>query len=130
MGSLFPIDSQSTRPAAFIQQALKDRYAKFLLPMNFGLTVILWLISGFIIVNKPQLPLGFSPQGLPLEMVGSQQLLLIPILSLFVLVLNLILGLFFFRREEYYQISYLLWFGGVVTPILLIISMIILSVNA
>jgi len=130
MGSLFPIESQSTRPAAFIQMVLKDKYAKYLLPMNFGLTLLLWLISGFIIVNNPQLPLGFSPQGFPLELVPSQQLLLLPILGLFVMVLNLILGLFFFRKEETFQISYLLWIGGVFTPFLLLISMIVLSINA
>jgi hypothetical protein len=128
MGSLFPIASQSTRPAAFVQQVLKDKYAKYLVPLNIGLTLLLWLVSGFIIANHQQLPLGFSPQGQPLELVTSQQLLLIPILGLFILVINIILGLFFFRRIEYFQISYLLWSGGVITPILLIVSMIILSI--
>lgn len=128
MGSLFPIESLSTRPAAFVQQVLKDKFAKYLVPLNIGLTLLLWLVSGFIIANHQQLPLGFSPQGQPLDMVPSQQLLLIPILGLFVLVMNSILGLFFFRRIEYFQISYLLWSGGVITPILLIVSMIILSI--
>jgi hypothetical protein len=95
--------------------------------LNVGLTVLLWLVSGFIIANNQQLPLGFSPQGLPLELVGSQQLLLIPILGLFVLVMNVILGLFFFRQPDYYLIAYLLWSGGVITPFLLVVSMIILS---
>lgn len=130
MGSLFPIESQSTRPAAFIQMVLKDKYAKYLLPLNVGLTLLLWLVSGFIIVNNPLLPLGFSPQGVPLDLVPSQQLLLIPILGLFVLVFNLILGLFFFRQEDAFPISYLLWVGGVITPFLLLISMIVLSFNA
>jgi hypothetical protein len=130
MGSLFPIESQSSRPAAFIQSALKDKYAKYLLPMNIGLTLLLWLVSGFVIVNNPQLPLGFSPQGLPLDRVASQQLLLIPVLGLFILIINIIAGLFFFRQEENYRISYMLWIGGVITPILLILSMVILSINA
>lgn len=130
MGSLFPIPSQSSKPAAFIQSALKDKYARYLLPLNIGLLLLLWLVSGFIIVNNPQLPLGFSPQGLPLELAPSQQLLLIPMLGLFVLIINIIAGLFFFRQEENYLLSYLLWIGGVITPILLIISMIILSVNS
>jgi len=128
MGSLFPLESLSTRPAAFVQQVLKDKFAKYLVPLNIGLTMLLWLVSGFIIANHQLLPLGFSPQGQPLEMVTSQQLLLIPILGLFVLVMNIILGLFFFRRIEYYKISYLLWSGGVITPILLLVSMIILSI--
>jgi len=130
MGSLFPIESQSNRPAAFVQQVLKDKYAKYLVPLNIGLTLLLWLVSGLIITNHQQLPLGFSPQGLPLDLVASQQLLLIPILGLFVMVVNLILGLFFFRRVEYFQISYLFWVGGVITPSLLLVSIIILSVYA
>lgn len=128
MGSLYPIKSLSTRPAAFVQQVLQDKFAKYLVPLNIGLTMLLWLVSGFIIANHTQLPLGFSPQGQSLELVSSQQLLLIPILGLFVLVMNMILGLFFFRRIEYFQISYLLWSGGVITPILLLVSMIILSI--
>jgi len=130
MGSLFPIESQSIRPAAFVQKVLKDKYGKYLLPLNVGLVLVLWLVSGFIIVNHQQLPLGFSPQGQPLELVASQQLLLIPILGLFDLVLNILLGLFFFRRSEYLQISYLLWIGGVLTITLLLISMIFLSMYA
>ena len=130
MGSLFPIPSQSSKPAAFIQSALKDKYAKYLLPLNVGLLLLLWLVSGFIIVNNPQLPLGFSSQGIPLELVPSQQLLLIPMLGLFVLIVNIIAGLFFLRQEDHYLLAYLFWIGGVITPILLIISMIILSTNA
>jgi hypothetical protein len=127
MGSLFPIQSQSVRPAAFVLKVLKDKYGKYLLPLNVGLVLLLWLVSGFIIANHQQLPLGFSPQGQPLELVASQQLLLIPILGLFDLVLNIILGLFFFRRVEYFRIAYLLWVGGALTTVLLLIAMIILS---
>lgn len=130
MGSLFPIESLSNRPTAFIQQVFKDKYAKYLVPLNIATTLLLWLVSGLIIANQSQLPLGFSPQGQPLEMVVSQQLLLIPILGLFVMVLNIILGLFFFRRIDYYQISYMLWVGGIITPLLLLASIIVLSFYA
>jgi hypothetical protein len=129
MGSLFPIESQSSRPAAFVQTVLKDRYGKYLLPLNIGLVLLLWLVSGFIIANHQQLPLGFSAQGTPLELVSSQRLLLIPILGLFNLVLNVLLGLFFFRRIEFFRIAYLLWMGGVITSFLLMISMIYLSLS-
>ena len=129
MGSLFPIESQSSRPAALVQTVMKDQYGKYLLPLNIGLVLLLWLVSGFIIANHQQLPLGFSSQGVPLELVSSQRLLLIPILGLFNLVLNLLLGLFFFRRIEFIEISYLLWIGGVITPTLLLISMIYLSLS-
>jgi len=128
MGSLFPIQSSSSKPAAFIMEVLSDKYAKFLLPLNVILTLLLWLVSGFIIANHQQLPLGFSSQGTSLDMVSSQRLLLIPIMGLLVMVMNIILGLFFIRRAEYYLISYLLWVGGVITPILLMVGMIILSI--
>lgn len=129
MGSLFPIESQSSRPAAIVQTVLKDQYGKYLLPLNIGLVLLLWLVSGFVIANHQQLPLGFSSQGNPLELVSAQRLLLIPILGLFNLVLNILLGLFFFRRIEFLKISYLLWIGGVITSTLLLMSMIYLSLS-
>lgn len=129
MGSIFPIQSQSSKPATFLQSVARDKIARILVPANIGLTLMLWLVSGLVISNHSLLPLGFVGTAVSSEMVRSQQLLLIPILGLLVLVINIIAGLYFFRHQQYKLISYILWSGGVITPTLLLISMILLSIS-
>ena len=98
-----------------------------MLPLNFIFSFVLWVLSGFIIANHQTLPIGFSPTGIPEAFVPSEQLLLLPVIGVFVLVLDLVLGLFFFRREGAQNIAYLMWLGGILTPLLLIVAVVLLS---
>ncbi len=130
MGSLSPIPSRSAKPAVFIRQVWQDRLAKLLLPMNFIFNFILWVVTGFIISNKQQIALGFSSSGLPLEKVPSELILLLPVLSVLVLITDLVMGLFFFRKEEARITAYLLWVGGIFTPALLLWAVVLLSLQS
>ncbi len=127
LGSLSPIASRSTRPAAFLRQVWQDRVAKILLPTNFLLTLLLAILTGFLIATHERLPLGFSPDGLPIEAVPSEQILLLPVMAALVLTTNVVMGLFFFRKEEARITSYLLWLGGIISPALLLLAVILLS---
>lgn len=127
MGSLSPITPRTARPAAFFQQVWKDPIARLMLPMNFIFSFILWVLSGFIIANHQQMPIGFSPTGIPEAFVPSEQILLLPVMGVFVLVMDLASGLFFFRKEGARNIAYLMWLGGILTPILLIVAVVLLS---
>lgn len=127
MGSLTPIPSRSAKPAFFIRQVWQDRLAKMLLPLNFLFTFLLWVVTGFIISSHQLIPLGFNPAGLPLEMVPSELILLLPVLSMLVLITDLVMGLFFFRKEEARITAYLLWVGGIITPALLLWAVVLLS---
>jgi hypothetical protein len=127
LGSLSPLKAHSARPAAFLRQVLQDRLAKILLPLNLILCILLWIFAGFVVTNSQTLPMGFSPQGLPLERVPSEQLLLLPVLGSLVLVMNVVMGLYFFRRLEERMVAYLFWLGGVITPVLLIVAILLLS---
>ncbi len=127
LGSLSPIASRSARPAAFLRQVWQNRVAKILLPANFLLTLLLAILTGFLIATHDRLPLGFSPDGLPIEAVPSEQILLLPVMAALVLTTNVVLGLFFFRKEEARITSYLLWLGGIISPALLILAVILLS---
>jgi len=127
MGSLSPIPSRSAKPAAFIRQVWRNRFAKTVIILSISLTVILWIMTGFVVANNTQLPLGFTPEGqLPIK-VPSEQILLLPVLATLVLITDLVIGFFFFRREEAKLTAYLLWLGGIITPCLLLISIILTS---
>ncbi|PKN83945.1 MAG: hypothetical protein CVU46_15535, partial [Chloroflexi bacterium HGW-Chloroflexi-8] len=87
----------------------------------------LWILTGIVVANNAQLPLGFTPEGqLPIK-VPCEQILLLPVLATLVLITDLVIGFFFFRREEAKLTAYLLWLGGIITPCLLLISIILTS---
>ncbi len=122
MGSLSPISARSAKPIAFLQTIWQNRLARILLILNLALVIVLWLVSGFVIANHQILPLGYNTQGLPLDFVPAEQLLLLPVINTFVWVGDSILGLIFSRRLDETIVAYFVWIGGVLTSILLILA--------
>ncbi len=130
MGSLSPLTFRSAKPIAFLQSVWQDRLARFLLLGSLLLAVLLWIITAFVIANHAQLPLGYTAQGLPMDLIRSEQMLLLPVINSFMLVMDISLGLYFFRRLDEYLVAYLLWIGGGLTSILLILAVILFSAAA
>ncbi len=127
MGSLTPIPSSSTLPAAFLQRVWADRLARIALVAGLALTVALFVLVTAIIPTSAALPLGFDKAGQPISGGPPERLLLLPVLATFSLVTDLAFGLFFYRYEDTQPISYLLWIAGIVTPLLLIAATLFLA---
>jgi hypothetical protein len=125
LGSLSPIPPRSAKPAAFIRQVWQNRFAKIALTFSIALTILLWVVTGFIIANHTQLPLGFTMDGQPSDLVPSEQILLIPVLGTLALITDLVTSFFFFRNEEARLVAYLLWVGAIITPCMLLFSVIL-----
>ena len=66
--------------------------------------------------------MGFDLNGKPRDLVPSVRLMLLPVLSSMIYLVDLLLGLFFFREEENRLLAYLLWAGGVLVPFLFLIG--------
>jgi len=122
MGSLSPLPAYSAEPAAFARRVWDDRVARGFLVAGLVLTVVLLLLVSLMIPGRSQVALGFNNQGLPLEPVPAQQLLLLPVLGIFAYVADLFIGLFFYRREAERPVAFLLWISSAVTPALLILA--------
>ena len=58
--------------------------------------------------------------------VPSQQLLLLPVLGIFTYMVDLIGGMFFYRRPQDKPVAFLLWISSAFTPLLLILGGILL----
>ncbi len=71
---------------------------------------------------RPQIRMGFDLNGQPRDVVPGVRLMLLPVLSAMVFLVDLLLGLFFFREEENRLLAYLLWAGGVLAPFLFLIG--------
>ena len=126
MGSLTPIPPHTAIPAAFIQQVLTNRAVRLLIPLNLILNLILMAVTSLMIPRRQMISLGFDSTGIPFEPVSASRLLLLPIISVSFMLIDIISGLFFFRRKETQPISYFVWIAGVVTAALLILAVIVL----
>lgn len=122
MGSLVPIRPYSSRPAVFMQGVWSSPAVRAVILVGLGLTLALFVIVGLRIPTLSHVSLGFDPRGQPLDPAPPERLLLLPVLSAFVFILDLILGLFFYRRLEERLAAFLIWISAIIFPALLILA--------
>lgn len=127
MGTLNPLKASSTRPAAYARRVWDDRPARAFLIAGLFLTLILFIQVSLIVPTRATIPLGFDALGNPQPPVPSQQLLLLPVLGIFTYMVDLIGGMFFYRRPQDKPVAFLLWISSAFTPLLLILAAFFLS---
>lgn len=138
LGSLTPLKARSVHPTFLLARVWEARPARYLLLGGLGLSLILFAWVSLISSSRPQIALGFAPIGGLREPVAGIRLFLLPVINAFFFLVDAILGLFFYRRNdeqpassalkgETYLVSgqvlaYLLWGSGVLTPVLFLIA--------
>ncbi len=122
LGSLMPLASRSVYPVFLLARVWEKPLARALLLAGLGLGVILLVWVGLVVPTRQTISLGFAPSGLPLDPGPSAALLLLPVLDAMAYLVDLLGGLYFFRKPEYQQVAYLLWAGGVVTPLTMLLA--------
>jgi len=126
MGSITPIEAYSSEPAEFIQNVFQDRYARVMLVLSLVFTLALVVSATLLIPTRSTVSLGINAAGVALDPVPSIQLLILPLLGSFSFVMNLAVGLYFYRHDSQRPISYVLWAAAVLTPLLLIIAILVI----
>jgi len=94
---------------------------------GFAMTLLLLVLTSFIIPASPMLSLGYHATGAPVEAGPSERLMLLPVLAIIFYTFDLILAAFFYRKPARRLIAYLVWSGGLVTSTLLTIAVILLA---
>jgi len=122
LGSLAPLPSHSTQPAAYLQQIWNDRAARYMMLAGLFLTMTLFVLDSLLIPTRSSISLGFDGNNQPLPPGPPEQLLLLPVLASFAFLIDLVIGMYFYRRLEQRPVSYLLLACSSLTPILLIIA--------
>jgi hypothetical protein len=128
MGSITPIEAFSSQPAEFIQNVFSFPLARVSLISSLLLTLLLALVTSLLIPLKQIVSMGITPQGAALDPVASNRLLILPVLASFSFVLDVVLGLYYFRKPEQRFVSYFLWIAAMVTPVLLLIALLIMVI--
>jgi hypothetical protein len=110
LGSLSPLEPASVLPAAYLAQIWSEKAPRSLLLVGFALNLLL-LVGVSLLISRAS--------GLTTGEEGSA-LLLLPILGAFTYVVDLAVGMFFYRHENQRPIAYLVWASSALTGILLI----------
>ena len=127
LGSLAPLASHSTQPEAYLLQIWNDRAARYMMLAGLFFTMALFVLDSLLIPTRSSIALGFDANNQPLPPGPPEQLLLLPVLAGFAFLIDLVAGIYFYRRLEQRPVSYLLLACTSLTPILLIIATIFLK---
>jgi hypothetical protein len=118
LGSLTPFPARSLYPSFLLARVWAVRPARYLLLAGLALALILFVAASLFIPSRPTVYLSFNPVGDLADLVPSVQLLLLPLINGFFYLADVLLGLFFFRRQGEQIIAYILWGSGVFTALL------------
>lgn len=117
LGSIAPILVKSSSGNFLVSALLKDKVARFLLLAGIFLSFGLLIATSFIIPFRENIPLGFNPIGQGSEGSPSERLLLLPVLSLLMLVLDISLGTYLYRKDGFRIASYLAFAASLIMPL-------------
>jgi hypothetical protein len=122
IGTLDPVHGASVRPAALVGSLWESRLPRSLAA---GMLVAAAVFTAWIIFAiDPQPGLAY-PLGDTGRVVNGSQLLLLPVLNGLFLLMDLLVGLFFFRREETRPLAYLLWGSSLMVSVLGLIAVLL-----
>jgi hypothetical protein len=117
-GSLAPVQSISDFPTFLLSRSWADRPGRILLIASalFALGLIVWV--SLSIPDHPLVSLRLKADGSPVDFVPGIRLLLLPVLNTFFFIVDLLMGLLFYRKEETKSLAYLMWSSSILTSLL------------
>jgi hypothetical protein len=122
MGSLTPTEAKSVYPSFIVTQAWDSPMARFLwisgILLNLGL--IAWV--GLLIPSLSQIPFGFDPFKVPVEIVSSTQLILLPLVSGLMFVTGFTAGLYFYRWDRQRPLAFIIWGSSTLCTVLFLFA--------
>lgn len=117
LGSIEPIEAKTSHANFLVGSLLKDNLARLLILAGVALSVGLLVAVSFIIPTRESIPLGFNPIGQAAESSPSDRLLLLPLLSLLMLVADIGLGSYLYRKAGYRIAAYFAFASALIMPI-------------
>jgi hypothetical protein len=118
LGTVQPLAARSQYPTILLFNFWTDRLGRALVLSGLILAAVLWLAVAAAVPERVEVALRFTANGLPGEYSPAARLLLLPVLNSLIFLADLILGLFFYRREELRPLAYLTWGAGLLTGLL------------
>ncbi len=117
LGSITPILAKTTRVDFLVGSLLSDKIARNLILIGAVLSIGLLVTASFIIPTRETIPLGFNSIGQTAEASPAYRLLLLPLLSILMLVIDLGLGSYLYRKAGYRIAAYFTFASSLVMPL-------------
>jgi hypothetical protein len=115
MGSLDEIPAISQRPDFILARMWNDFRARILVLSGI---VISLLLFGYLALRAsslpPSVPFGFDPMGNPDPYAPPGRLLLLPMIGVFCWFLDLLTGVWVYRRNEDHPLAYAIWSTAII----------------
>lgn len=121
-GSLTPIAARSVYPSFLLLRVWSDLPARILTTTSLLISLVVLVWVSLAVASREQVHLGFYPNGAPGDLAPAVQLFLLPVLCSGIVLVDLFLGLFFFRRDETKDLSYLVWGSGAFIPLIFLLG--------
>ena len=118
LGSLTSIAPRSYYPNFLLARLWADLRARTLVLAGFALSLALVIWVSLAIPGRAEIALRLTPAGAPLDPQPSIRLLLLPVLNGFFFSIDLLVGLYYYRKAESQLLAFLLWGSGVLTCLL------------
>lgn len=126
MGSISPIEARSIQPSFLFARIWRSRFARILIIVSVFFNAALWIFTSFVISTNEQIHLGNAAVNTTGSMVPSSNVIIIPLLNTFFVLINFLAGVYFFRAKDSMPYAYLLWICNVILPILNVIGILFL----
>lgn len=117
-GSLAPMAARTVYPDFIGQGFWADRPARALLLAAAAASLGLLIWVTLAIPTRSHIPLHLAADGSPLEQAPTVRLMLLPVLSSFFFVLDMLLGIVFYRRSPTRPLAYMVWGASLLTALL------------
>jgi len=113
LGPARPLEAATLRPPAWTWPLWRDRAALALIGVSvLGVLLMFGMLSARFPYLSPDLPLHFDVNGLPDRIEAKSGLFALPVIGLMAWGVNLLAGVFLYRRGQR-GAAYLLWGGAV-----------------
>jgi len=122
MGSLQTARGLSQYPSFVVARAWESLPVRILWLAGAFLNIALLAWVTILIPSLDRVSLGFRSGSTPLEPLPGSQLILLPLLSAILFVLDLLTGLFFYRKAELRVLAITLWVSAALTALVFLIG--------
>lgn len=122
MGSLNRMEAKSQYPSFVFAQAWESPLVRFFWLSALFLNLGLFAWVSYLIPSLSGVALGTQLGRGPVEPVPSNQLLLLPLSSIFLSVVGWVAGLSFYRWEKQRPLAFVVWASGTLTSLAFLIA--------
>ncbi len=128
LGSLDAVAAVSVQPSFVLGKLWDSQVLRNLFLSGFlvNAAVLVWTV--LLITSRQQVSLGASVTAAA-DPVSSIRLLLLPVVSVVIWLVDIITGAFFFRLESQKSLAYLVYGGAILTATLILLSLFFVTIH-